>query len=65
MTVRYLTDENGRTTDVQLPLNDYLDLLERANAYPQHVREGVERAFAQVSDTKLKSTSEVLRKYKK
>ncbi len=41
MTVKYLTDQSGNTTDVQISIQDYIQLLERANELPDYVKEGI------------------------
>lgn len=43
MTVKYLIDEKGNKTAVQMSLEDYHTLLESANILPQHVIEGIRR----------------------
>lgn len=63
MTVRYLKDQSGKTTDVQLSLEDYMSLLEKANELPEHVKNGIERAQEQAASGLLKTTEEVLSKY--
>ncbi|GAA4336545.1 hypothetical protein GCM10023149_45490 [Mucilaginibacter gynuensis] len=65
MTVKYLTDQHGKTTDVQLSIDDYLKLLEKANELPEYVKEGIERGKQQARDGRTKSTAEVMRKYDK
>ncbi|MBE7179458.1 MAG: hypothetical protein INR69_23850 [Mucilaginibacter polytrichastri] len=63
MTVRYLKDESGKTTDVQLSLEDYMHLLEKANELPEHVKKGIARGLDEASGD-LKTTAEVLSKYR-
>jgi len=63
MTIKYLTDEKGNTTDVQLSLDDFMQLLERANELPEHVKEGITRGQAQARSGNTKSTEEVMKKY--
>jgi uncharacterized protein YpmS len=65
MTVKYLTDQSGKTTDVQLSFQDYLQLLERANELPEYVKEGIKRGQVQARAGKTKSTEEVMAKYEK
>ena len=65
MPVKYLTDEKGHTTDVQLSVHDYFNLLERAIELPEHVKNGIKRGQLQASQGIKKSTDEVMRKYKK
>lgn len=65
MTVKYLTDQSGKTTDVQLSFQDYIQLLERANELPEYVKEGIKRGQAQARAGKTKSTEEVMEKYEK
>jgi hypothetical protein len=43
MTVKYLTDQSGNPTDVQLSIQDYLSLLEKANELPDYVKDGIKR----------------------
>jgi hypothetical protein len=63
MTVKYLTDQSGNTTDVQLSINDYLKLLERANELPEYVKNGIKRGQDQARNGLTKSTDEVMKKY--
>jgi hypothetical protein len=63
MAVKYLTDEKGNTTDVQLPVQDYLALLEKANEYPDFVKAGIKRGQEQARNGITKSTEEVMKKY--
>jgi len=63
MTVKYLTDQSGNTTDVQLSIQDYLKLLERANELPDHVKNGIKRGQEQARKGITKSTEEVMKKY--
>lgn len=65
MTVKYLTDDQGNTTNVQLSIDDYLRLLEKANEYPDYVKAGIERGRQQVRNGQTKSTDEVMKKYEK
>ena len=65
MTVKYLTDQSGNTTDVQLSIQDYLKLLERANELPDYVKEGIKRGQDQARKGLTKSTDEVMLKYKR
>jgi len=65
MTVKYLTDQKGNPTDVQLSIKDYLELLERANELPDYVKEGIKRGQEQARLGKTKSTDEVMQKYTK
>jgi len=65
MTVKYLTDPSGNTTDVQLSIQDYLKLLEKANELPDYVKEGIKRGQDQARKGLTKSTEEVMLKYKK
>ncbi|HEY4196696.1 MAG TPA: hypothetical protein VGM63_14230 [Mucilaginibacter sp.] len=65
MTVKYLTDPSGNITDVQLSIQDYLKLLERANELPEYVKEGIKRGQDQARKGLSKSTDEVMLKYKK
>ena len=65
MTVKYLTDQSGKTTDVQLSIQDYLKLLERANELPEYVKEGIKRGQEQAKQGLTKSTDEVMKKYEK
>lgn len=64
MTVKYLTDQSGNPTDVQLSIRDYLSLLEKANELPDYVKEGVKRGQDQARKGLTKSTDEVMQKYK-
>lgn len=63
MTVKYLTDEKGNTTDVQIPMQDYISLLEKANEYPDFVKAGIKRGQEQARGGRTKSTDEVMKKY--
>ncbi|RYY36132.1 MAG: hypothetical protein EOP46_07565 [Sphingobacteriaceae bacterium] len=63
MMVKYLTDQNGNTTDVVLPIADYIDLLERANELPPYVKAGIETGRQQATQGLTKSTFDVMRKY--
>lgn len=63
MTVKYLTDQGGNPTDVQLSIRDYLALLERANELPDYVKEGIKRGREQARQGLTKSTDEVMKKY--
>jgi hypothetical protein len=63
MTVKYLTDQSGNTTDVQLSFQDYISLLEKANELPEYVKDGIKRGQAQARSGKTKSTDEVMAKY--
>jgi hypothetical protein len=63
MTVKYLTDQKGNPTDVQLSIKDYLELLERANELPDYVKEGIRRGQDQARHGLGKSTAEIMRKY--
>lgn len=63
MTVKYLTDQKGNPTDVQLSIKDYLELLERANELPDYVKEGIKRGQEQGRIGLTKSTDEVMQKY--
>jgi hypothetical protein len=65
MTVKYLTDPSGNTTDVQLSIQDYLKLLEKANELPDYVKEGIKRGQDQARKGLTKSTEEVMLKYKR
>jgi len=65
MTVKYLTDQKGNPTDVQLSIKDYLELLERANELPDYVKEGITRGQQQARHGPTKSTDEVMKKYAK
>jgi hypothetical protein len=65
MTVKYLTDQSGNTTDVQLSIQDYILLLERAHELPEHVKNGIKRGQAQARAGLTKSTDEVMKKYEK
>jgi hypothetical protein len=65
MTVKYLTDPSGNTTDVQLSIQDYLKLLEKANELPDYVKEGIKRGKDQARKGLTRSTDEVMLKYKK
>ena len=65
MTVKYLTDQSGKTTDVLLSIQDYLKLLERANELPEYVKEGIKRGQEQAKQGLTKSTDEVMKKYEK
>jgi len=65
MTVKYLTDQSGNTTDVQLSIEDYLKLLERANELPDYVKNGIKRGQEQARNGITKSTDEVMQKYEK
>jgi hypothetical protein len=65
MTVKYLTDQSGNTTDVQLSFQDYLNLLEKANELPEYVKAGIKRGREQARHGKTKSTDEVMAKYEK
>lgn len=65
MTVKYLTDKNGNATDVQLSIQDYLQLLERANELPDYVKDGIKRGQEQARLGLTKSTDEVMQKYTK
>jgi hypothetical protein len=65
MTVKYLTDHSGNTTDVQLSIQDYIQLLERANELPDYVKDGIKRGQAQARSGQTKSTDEVMTKYTK
>jgi len=65
MTVKYLTDQKGNPTDVQLSIKDYLELLERANELPDYVKEGIKRGQKQARHGLTKSTDEVMKKYAK
>jgi hypothetical protein len=65
MTVKYLTDQSGNATDVQLSIQDYLKLLERANELPDYVKEGIKRGQDQGRKGLTKSTDEVMLKYKR
>lgn len=65
MTVKYLTDQKGHTTDVQLSLEDYISLLEKANELPDYVKEGIKRGQQQARYGKTRSTDEIMAKYKK
>lgn len=65
MTVKYLTDQSGNATDVQLSIQDYLKLLERANELPDYVKEGIKRGQDQARKGLTKSTDEVMLKYKR
>jgi hypothetical protein len=63
MTVKYLIDESGNKTAVQMSLEDYYTLLENANILPQHVVNGILKGL---DDGKLgltKSTEQVMKKY--
>jgi len=63
MTVKYLTDQSGNATDVQLSIQDYLSLLERANELPDYVKNGIKRGQEQARKGLTKSTDEVMQKY--
>ena len=65
MTVKYLTDQSGNPTDVQLSIQDYLKLLERANELPDYVKNGIKRGQDQARMGLTKSTEEVMKKYDK
>jgi len=65
MTVKYLTDLNGKATDVQLSIRDYLQLLEGAGELPDHVKEGIKCGREQGRLGLTKSTDEVMQKYAK
>jgi hypothetical protein len=65
MTVKYLTDQSGNPTDVQLSIQDYLKLLERANELPDYVKNGIKRGQDQARMGLTKSTEEVMKKYNK
>ena len=65
MTVKYLTDQSGNATDVQLSIQDYLSLLERANELPDYVKNGIKRGQEQARKGLTKSTDEVMQKYEK
>lgn len=65
MTVKYLTDQSGNPTDVQLSIQDYLKLLERANELPDYVKDGIKRGQHQARKGLTKSTDEVMQKYEK
>ena len=65
MAVKYLTDQSGNTTDVQLSIHDYLKLLERANELPEYVKSGIKRGQDQARQRLTKSTEEVMHKYEK
>jgi len=65
MTVKYLTDQSGKTTDVQLSFQDYLQLLERANELPEYVKNGIKRGQAEARSGKTMTTEQALAKYEK
>ena len=63
MTVKYLTDQSGNATDVQLSIQDYLSLLERANELPDYVKNCIKRGQEQARKGLTKSTDDVMQKY--
>lgn len=63
MTVKYLIDEKGNKTAVQMSLEDYHTLLESANILPQHVIEGIRKGQEDGKLGLTKSTDEVMKKY--
>jgi len=63
MTVKYLTDDQGNATNVQLSIEDYINLLEKANEYPDYVKAGIKRGQEQARAGVWKSTAEVMKKY--
>ena len=63
MTVKYLVDEKGNKTAVQMSLEDYHALLENANILPQHVIEGIRKGLEDGKLGLTKSTDEVMKKY--
>ncbi|RKD17212.1 hypothetical protein BCY91_03470 [Pelobium manganitolerans] len=63
MTVKYIVDENGKKTGVQLSLEDYYQLLESANILPEHVKKGIEQGRREGLLGLTKSTDEVMKKY--
>jgi len=65
MTVKYIIDRSGNTTDVQLSFQDYIMLLEKANELPEYVKDGIERGREQARNGQTKSTGEVMAKYQK
>lgn len=65
MTVKYLIDESGNKTAVQMSLEDYHMLLENANILPQHVIDGIKKGQDEVRLGLTKSTEEVMRKYER
>jgi hypothetical protein len=65
MTVKYLIDESGNKTAVQMSLEDYHMLLENANILPQHVTDGIKKGQDEGRLGLTKSTEEVMRKYER
>ena len=65
MTVKYLIDESGTKTAVQMSLDDYHSLLDSANILPQHVIDGIKKGQEEGRLGLTKSTEEVMRKYEK
>jgi hypothetical protein len=64
MTVKYLIDEKGNKTAVQLSLEDYHALLESANILPDFVIDGIKKGQEEGILNMTKSTDEVMNKYK-
>lgn len=63
MTVKYLIDEKGNKTAVQMSIEDYHALLESANFLPQHVVDGIKKGQEEGRLGLTKSTDEVMNKY--
>ena len=63
MTVKYLVDEKGKKTAVQMSLEDYHALLESANILPQHVIDGIKKGQDEGKLGLTKSTDAVMKKY--
>ena len=63
MTVKYLVDEKGNKTAVQMSLEDYHVLLDNANILPQHVIDGIHKGQQDGRSGLTKFTDEVMKKY--
>ena len=64
MTVKYLIDEKGNKTAVQMSLEDYHALLESANILPDDVIDGIKKGQEEGRLGMTKSTDDVMKKYK-
>lgn len=63
MTVKYIIDEKGNKTAVQMSLEDYHALLDSANILPQHVIDGNKKGQEEGKLGLTKSTNDVMKKY--
>lgn len=64
MAIKYLIDEKGNKTAVQMSMEDYHALLESANVLPQYVINGIKKGQEDGKISPTKSTEEVMKKYK-